>query len=234
MKRLLLTLLWAGYSLLSQAQSPELYGGAGFFRLGYANLHRIGQTLDQFTTVSHVPIGNDFVYVGGEGYARLNKYVLGGGGYGMARHNSATATYRAEPFSGGGYLYIGRVVVDSRRFWLYPTIGAGMAMIGLTQREQQGQLIQESTVMLPSLNAQLGIGADWLMAAWGDQQRYGGLLMGIRAGYQFGPASSGWRSTDEVLLSDRPRYAVSGFFVTLTVGVGAFRRFSAKKTPSLQ
>lgn len=78
------------------------------------------------------------MYVGGEGYARLNKYIVGGGGYGMARRSVNSPTYRAEPFSGGGYLYAGRIIVDSRRFWVYPTVGAGFAVVGLNQSQLQG------------------------------------------------------------------------------------------------
>lgn len=160
--------------------------------------------------------------MGGEGYARLNKYILGGGGYGMARRSISSPTYRAEPFSGGDYLYAGRIIVNSRRFWVYPTVGVGFALVGLTQSQQQGQTMKESSVMLPNVNAQLGIGADWLVAAFGEGEGYGSLLMGIRAGYQLSPSSSGWRSTGELSVPDRPRYATNGYFVTLTVGVGGF------------
>ncbi|MBC8155416.1 MAG: hypothetical protein H7Z72_21215 [Bacteroidetes bacterium] len=219
MNRLCFILLLTGFSPAIFAQ-PRLAGGAGFFRFGYASLNRVGQTLDRFTPASG--IGNDFVYMGGEGYARLNKYILGGGGYGMARRSISSPAYHAEPFSGGGYLYAGRIIVDTRRFWVYPTLGVGFALVGLTQSQQQGQTIKESSVMLPNVNAQLGIGADWLVAAFGEGDGYGGLLMGIRAGYQLSPSSSGWRSTGELSAPDRPHYATNGYFVTLTVGVGGF------------
>lgn len=155
MNRLYLILLLTGFSPGIFAQ-PRLAGGAGFFRFGYANLNRVGQTLDQFTPASG--IGNDFVYMGGEGYARLNKYILGGGGYGMARQSISSPTYRAEPFSGGGYLYAGRIIIDCRRFWVYPTVGVGFALVGLIRSQSQGQTVRESSVMLPNVNAHLASG----------------------------------------------------------------------------
>lgn len=75
--------------------------------------------------------------------------------------------------------------------------------------------------MLPNVNAQIGIGADWLVVAFGEGG-YGGLLLGVRAGCQLSPPSSGWRSTGELSVPDRPRYATNGYFVTLTIGVGGF------------
>lgn len=222
MNRFHIIILLIGFSTGVFAQAPRLAGGAGFFRFGYANLNRVGQTLDQFTPASG--IGNDFVYVGGEGYARLNKYIFGGGGYGAARRSVSRPTYHAEPFSGGGYLYGGWIIIDTRRFWVYPTVGVGVALVGLTQTQQLGQTIKESSVMLPNINAQFGIGADWLVAALGEGEGYGGLLMGIRAGYQLSPSSSGWRSTGELSVPDRPRYATNGYFVTMTLGVGGFFR----------
>lgn len=76
--------------------------------------------------------------------------------------------------------------------------------------------------MLPLFNAQLGIGADWLVAALSEGEGYGGVLIGIRAGYQFSPSSSGWRSSGEMSVTAPPRYATNGYFVTLTIGVGGF------------
>ncbi|MBC3787989.1 hypothetical protein [Spirosoma utsteinense] len=228
--RFLLTLVLAGYLSSTLAQSPRLSGGAGFFRLGYARLHQVGQTLDQFTPPQLSGIGNDFVYVGGEGYARLDRFILGGGGYGMARRSLSGPGYHAEPFGGGGHLFLGRILVNSRRLWLYPTVGAGVAVVGITQSQQQGQTTRESSVLLPSLNVQFGVGADWLVAAFTEDDSYGGLLLGMRAGYQLSPSSSGWRSTGELVPPDRPRYATNGYFVTLTIGAGGFRRLPPRPT----
>ncbi|WP_020601189.1 hypothetical protein [Spirosoma panaciterrae] len=221
---LVLALVLLLESATALGQSVKQYGGAGFFRIGYANLHQIGRTLTQLNPSLPTPSTNDFVYIGGEGYARLDKIILGAGGYGMARRSFGSSTYYAEPFCGGGYLYIGRVVVDTHRFWLYPLAGVGGTVVGMTQSQQQGTSTSESSAILPNINAQLGLGADWLMATFGEDNTYGGVLLGLRAGYQMSPYSTGWKTTGDLLGTDRPRYATNGFFVTLTVGVGAFRR----------
>jgi hypothetical protein len=95
--------------------------------------------------------------------------------------------------------------------------------VGLSQSQQQGQVVQESSVMLSNVNLQLGVGADWLVAAFGEGNGYGGLLLGIRAGYQLSPLSGGWQTTGEVTAPDRPRYATNGYFITMTIGMGGFR-----------
>ncbi len=225
MKFLSLSLLLLTISYTEvQAQESAIYGGAGFFRLGQASLHRFGEVAGYFAPAQHSTIRNDFVYLGGEGYARINRNIFGGGGYAMASQGINGTSYRAEPFSGGGYLHYGRIVLDRRRFWLYPTIGAGVAMVGLTQSQTQAQANDEYTVMLPNFNAQLGIGADWVALPMGAGENFGGLLLGIRAGYQLSPMSSAWRTTGEVGVAERPRYATNGFYVTLTLGAGGFHQ----------
>ncbi|QIP15132.1 hypothetical protein G8759_22160 [Spirosoma aureum] len=228
MKQLFCIFLFITYTS-ALAQNTSLYGGAGFFRLGYGNLHQIGQTLAQFTPTQPASSRNDFVYMGGEGYARLDKYILGGGGYGMAQRSISTPGFYASPFSGGGYLYLGRIVVNTRRFWLYPMAGAGMTVVGMTQRELLSSGLQESSVMLPTVNAQFGLGADWLLAAFGEGDTFGGALLGLRAGYQISPYSSGWQTTGDRIIADRPSYSTRGFFVTMTIGVGAFRYVRTKQ-----
>lgn len=224
MKLLTLLAILTVASTTALAQETAIYGGAGFFRLGHASLHRFSQAADQFTSAQQPSFGNDFMYIGGEGYARLNRNIVGAGGYAMASRGITGASFRAEPFSGGGYLHYGRIVVDQRRFWLYPIIGLGVAMVGLTQSQTLGQTNDEYTVMLPSFNARLGLGADWVAVPFGAGDNYGGLLLGLRAGCQLSPASSAWRTSGEVAVSDRPRYATNGFYVTLAIGAGGFRK----------
>jgi hypothetical protein len=205
------------------AQTPGVTGGAGFFRMGYASLNRAGQTLDQFSRTGQYGLSNDFTCIGGEGYARFNNYIFGGGGFGMRSRSLGSPTYHAEPFGGGGYLYLGRIVVDSPRFWLYPTGGLGLTVLGLTQYQQVGGAIQKSSVALSTVSLQLGVGADWMPLGIDEGGSYGGLLLGLRAGYQISPSSSGWQSIGDVP-SDRPRYATNGFFMSMTIGIGGFRR----------
>lgn len=223
------TLLFFLLSLhTSYGQRAACYGGAGFVRVGYANLHQVGQALSTFTSPSLAPLGNDFLCVGGEGYARLNKYIVGGGGYGMARRSVSTNGLHAEPFSAGGLLQVGRILVDHRRFWVYPSVGVGFSVIGLTQYEQgpTGERLRESNVLLPNINVHAGVGADWLAVAvdGNDGKSYGGLLIGFRLGYQLSPLIANWHSSETMPAPDGPRYATNGYFVSVTIGAGGFVR----------
>ncbi|CCH53930.1 hypothetical protein BN8_03064 [Fibrisoma limi BUZ 3] len=213
---------------LSYGQTTTTYGGAGSFRIGYANLHQVSRVLAPFTPPTLAPLGTSFVCIGGEGYARLNKYLIGGGGYGMARRTLALNTIHAEPFSGGGFLQAGRIILDQPRFWLYPTLGAGFSAIGLTQYEQAptGEHLNERTVMLTNVNVHLGLGIDWLAVRVDsdDRERYGGVLIGLRLGYQLSPLVSNWQGDDGGMAREEPRYATNGYFVTLTIGAGGFIR----------
>ncbi|MPR31870.1 hypothetical protein [Salmonirosea aquatica] len=160
MKLLSLFILLTVGCTTAMAQESATYGGAGFFRLGHASLHRFSQVADHFSPAQQPALSNNFVYLGGEGYARINRNIIGGGGYAMVNHGIDSHSYRAEPFSGGGYLHYGRILLEHRRFWIYPSIGAGVAMVSLTQSQSQGQAGEEYTVMLPGFNAQVGLGAD--------------------------------------------------------------------------
>ena len=51
-----------------------------------------------------------------------------------------------------------------------------------------------SSAMLSNVNVQIGIRADWLVVAFGEGEGYGGLLLGVRAGCQLSPPSTGWRT----------------------------------------
>ncbi|RIV19832.1 hypothetical protein DYU11_23180 [Fibrisoma montanum] len=207
---------------------PATYGGAGSFRIGYASLHQVSRVFAQTAPATLAPLGTAFVCMGGEGYARLNKYIVGGGGYGMARRPLTRNTIHAEPFSGGGFLQAGRILLDQPRFWLYPTLGAGFSAIGLTQYEQTptGEHLNERTVLLTNVNVHLGLGIDWLAVRIDsdDRERYGGVLIGLRVGYQLSPLVSYRQDDDLGLVEPEPRYATNGYFVTLTVGAGGFVR----------
>lgn len=124
----------------------------------------------------------------------------------------------------GGYPYGDRIVIDQPRFWCYPTLGVGMSIVGLSQRRYVGPVTQESSVMLPSMNLQVGLGADWLLMPFHDGGTTGGLLLGLRIGYQLSPTMSGWQQTGDGMGSDRPRYATNGYFLTLAIGIGGFSR----------
>ncbi|MPR31869.1 hypothetical protein [Salmonirosea aquatica] len=62
------------------------------------------------------------------------------------------------------------------------------------------------------------------MLLFGTGENYGGLLLGIRTGYQLSPMSSAWRTSGEVTVTDHPRYATNGFYFTLTLGAGGFHK----------
>lgn len=221
-------LLLLGLSLYSYGQQSARYGGAGFFRAGYAQFHQVSRALESFTPTTMTPLGNDFLCIGGEGYGRLNKYIIGGTGYGMVRRSVVRNSIHARPFSGGGFLHVGRIVVDQPRFWLYPSVGLGFSMIGLTQYEQDpsGQRLHESSVFLPNVNVHVGIGADWLAVPIGGDygKQSGGILLGVRVGYQLSPLTANWRGDEPAQGREEPRYATNGYYVTLTLGAGGFIR----------
>ena len=99
-----------------------------------------------------------------------------------------------------------------------------MSIGGLSQRRYVGPVTQESSVMLPSMNLPVGLGADWLRVPFHDGETTGGLLLGLRAGYQLSPTMSDWQQTGNWMGYDRPRYATNGYFLTLAIGIGGFSR----------
>ena len=69
----------------------------------------------------------------------------------------------------------------------------------------------------------VGLNADYLLSkSRTTDRRFGGVMLGLRAGYHISQESSGWRNDDNDQLSNLPAYTNKGYYVTLATGGGRF------------
>ena len=81
---------------------------------------------------------------------------------------------------------------------------------------------QNSMIFRPSFD--VGINADFLInKSTTKDQRFGGLLLGLRAGYHLSSPGNDWRNDSNWnQISNLPTYTNQGFYAMLTIGGGGF------------
>ena len=71
----------------------------------------------------------------------------------------------------------------------------------------------------------IGLNADYLLSkSSASDRRFGGLLLGLQAGYHISQQSSSWRDNENNRLPNLPAYSNKGYYVTLAIGGGGFSR----------
>ncbi|MDB5241025.1 MAG: hypothetical protein JWP57_1650 [Spirosoma sp.] len=130
----------------------------------------------------------------------------------------------AEGYTYFGHAKFGWVVLQGARYWIYPTLGlgtSGLAMTTYTKTNQDRQYQQNRYLSRPSFD--VGLNADYLLSrSRTTDQRFGGLLLGLRAGYQISQQGSDWRNDKNDRLPNLPTYGNKGYYVALTFGGGGF------------
>ncbi len=99
---------------------PSRFGGGGGFSGGYlfANLDRINSQIRQMGIDE---LSENVLVIGGKGYARLGRFIIGGGGYGMTSETSG--------------------IPDGCARYAQLEIGYGGMLLGLSQTSRRYELI---------------------------------------------------------------------------------------------
>jgi len=131
-----------------------------------------------------------------------------------------------EPFITSTQLRFGRIINENKQHWLYPSVGIGTTAIILypysTSNEKSSNSISHSS-LTPSFD--IGINEDILIDKAGpDKKSYGGLILGLRAGYHTSVRSNNWRDSDGNKLHNMPSYSNNYFYLTVSFGAGGFAK----------
>ena len=189
-----------------------------------ANTTGAGTVLDQIAPTGVSGFSNQFYLLGGEGYYRTGNIILGLDGSVGAQTARSSGNSYGEGYTFYGHAKFGWVVKQGARYWVYPTVGLGSSTLGMTTYTKAGgdsQDRQNRTIFRPSLD--VGLNADYLLSkARTTDQRFGGLLLGLRAGYHVSSQGNDWRNDTNDRLSNLPTYTNKGYYLTLTIGGGGF------------
>ena len=208
----------------SPVNAQRIKGGAGFVKLGISNASNAGTVLNQIAPTGVSGFTDQFYLLGGEGYYRTGNLILGlDGTFGAQTVRSSGNSY-GEGFTFYGHARVGWVINQGTHYWIYPTVGLGSSTLGMTTYTKSGNNKQDQLnrqIFRPSLDA--GLNADFLLSkSRTTDQRFGGLLLGLRAGYKISSQGNDWHTDANVQIPNLPTYGNKEFYVMLTIGGGAF------------
>ena len=145
---------------VSKAQSK---GFAGFFTIGYENVSNVKSDLQSMMPGMHT-LKNSFYGIGGEGYWKGGKLILGAKG-GIHAHGVVTDEQKyGELFTGLGSLKCGYVVYESSNLFIYPSVAVGASEMVITSYVKSNDLkSQLHSIYLLSPSIDFGLNADQIV-----------------------------------------------------------------------
>lgn len=204
----------------SGLHAQQIAGIAIFSKIGYTSgpsstLNKIVQPGSGFS--------NNFITYGAEGYFRVNKIVVAlEANMGLQKAKS-TCIERAAVSSGVAYARLGWVVAEKKHYWIYPSIGPGIAAVDIiTYVNDEAAKLKNKLHYSPSFD--MGFNADFIIRKIPDRADFATMLIGLRSGYRVSIRNKGWRDNNNNKLSNMPSYGQNEFYITATIGIGAFVR----------
>lgn len=231
-----LALLLAVGSRVAFGQNDRLpaWGGGGSGFVGFG-IFDVSDTEGLFSEDAEYESSSNFVIIGGDGYAEFNRWLIGGEGYSFfsqeETYTQNGTDYVADGGGGLGLFNVGYKVYQTQKLHIYPLLGFGGGGYGLevaVEEDVDLQQLQEAPfrtmeVGTGFLAGQLSVGADYFFASEPDPEDggYGGLYIGLRAGYLYALPSDAWNYQGGDI-NNGPDLNLNGFFVRLSVGGGGF------------
>ena len=199
--------------------------GAGYLAIGGASLD-CGGLNAAMAGSGYSGFGGAFPTLGGGGYAVVDRLVLGGEGRAYLAKSRGNASFKASLAGGSGFFQIGWIVHAGRGFRVLPLIGLGAGSIHLditgSSPAPFGEVIAD-----PKRSARLqtsGFLLDPGLAVehWFGRRRAGRsrFFVGVRAGYVFAPARSGWE-LEKMEIEGGPKLNLGGPHLRLVIGAGS-------------
>jgi len=205
--------------------NAQLKGGAGFFKTGYLYAPGAANILKKIAPESSLRFTNNYLIMGVEGYYRNGKNIIGLEAYSgeQANYSFGTNSY-SDPYIGSTHIKIGRIIKENKQRWWYPSVGVGATAIVLaTYHRENGKSTNSisQTLFNPSLD--IGINEDIILTKMDPEEKtYGGLILGIRAGYSTSFSSTKWKNDDLNNSYNKPSYSNNYFYLSVSIGSGGF------------
>jgi len=210
-------------SMLVSSVVGQTRGIAFFFRAGYSHLN----VSEEKMSVMCNPVSSfhkSYYGIGGEAYLRADKNVFGWDAMVSTHGPSSSDSSYAEPFIINSSIKYGFILHDNRNLILYPAIGVGAGLIGITTYSQYGHLKKDiNTMYVLNPICELSLNADKMVYTFANGRATGAFLFGIRAGYRFSKSSDDWKKVVRVNNS-KEKMSLSGYYLTISLGAGNFRR----------
>ncbi len=232
MKNLLFTLCIAlACVYTSRAQEKGLYGGFGFFEFGYSQYNN-GALNGALSAAGYTNLADSFVSTGGQGFALINNFVIGGAGGSMGSQSFGRNNTNGSFNAGYGMFQLGYAFKSGKNGLLYPLVGLGAftSNIQIENDLASGNLntilaIPNQVVNLRTETTMLDLSLHYTFTIFGDKsgEGGGGTMVGVSAGGFFCPTPSTFFNNQREL-SVVPNYNPSGFYLRLKFGGGGYGR----------
>jgi hypothetical protein len=220
---------WTPFGVAAQEEPAEggIDAGRGFFQAGYMQLSL--DDLNTDLTGGALPaMSEDYLTLGGAGYGARGRFLIGGEGHALlGRKETTPGGLRELAVSGGfGMFRVGWLVVSRGAFDLYPLFGIGGGGMSLKIAERSvptfDQVIADpetsSTLTTAVLVLDVGAAANYRITMGQRENRVGGFLLGVQAGYSFAPAQSAWSLDGTNDVAGGPDLRIQGPYVRLSIG----------------
>jgi hypothetical protein len=207
-------------SITSIAQTK---GTAVVLRGGYGYTRDAEKLYTNLTDGRIAGFTNNFSLLGIEVYHRRNKWIAAIDATAGAQKAKLNGIYSLKPYNGSSHLRIGYLLHEGKEWWLYPSAGMGTSIISLSQREKiLGKTSKIDDVHLYSPSIDFGLNLDFLTTkAMKEQQKAGGVVLGLRTGYRVSLKSSNWRNSNGERMNETA-FKNNSYYVTLVAGSGFF------------
>ena len=224
MKKAGISLLLLTLATLTYSQQAEVI--AGFFRIGYTHSAGTGKIMNAIAGNGITGFSDNFLLVGAEINYRYHRHVIIVEGYIGAQGDCSVENQYAEPFTGAAHLKYGRVIAYASNYWIYPAIGTGASMTALGRYQKvNGEFTVNENASLVSPSFDLSLNGNVLLTKPEySRKRYGGFIIGCRIGYRTSPKNDHWYNDSGTRIQNMPSYSNRGFYLTLAVGAGGFRK----------
>ena len=204
--------------------AQQITGIAVFSKIGYTSLSGSASTLNKIAP-SYRGFSNDFVTAGAEAYYRTNKIILALDGSIGLQNAKSTPTKWTDVSAGSAYARFGWIITEKRHYWIYPSIGLGIAGIDInTHNYETDEVTNLKNKLLSSPSFDVGFNADYIVNKIIDPEGYGTLFFGLRTGYRLSIKSCEWWDNDGNKIKNMPSYGYNGFYIMVTIGGGGFVR----------
>lgn len=224
MKPLYLILLMS--SLLHLVSPPAraqsyIHGGAGFLYGGKTIWPGLAGAVGQQVGQSSAGSSDRYTVLGANAYYRADRWLFGVDASALV--NTSLPAASVEYSASSAYGWIGWIVWENNRFTVYPSVGPGYNSLAITQTSYS---TETKTRTLTGFSTDLGVTlSGFVFKSAITPPLSAGTLISVRAGYRFTNASSRWQG-DQIggPVPDANPYAAHGFYLTLGIGGGGFRR----------
>ncbi|MDZ7292153.1 MAG: hypothetical protein ONB44_20555 [candidate division KSB1 bacterium] len=237
--RIITTFMAVLFLGLCSAQAQEtkaqtkMRGGRGYFMTG-VNMLDLGAFNSQLQSSGYSSFSEDLFALGGGGHAIINHLIIGGEGHALLTSDKdvvlAGRRYKTSLEAGYGFFDLGYQLISHGGFALYPLVGIGGGGLVLKISERASPSFDE-VLADPGRGAQLftgglmlhaSLGADYFIQTRRDESKQGGVMIGIRAGYNFTPIKGDW-SLEEFAIAGGPEIGITGPYVRVMLGGGGNR-----------